>query len=280
MDTIFKKKIMGDYGNEIQESYKRSYIGNGIKGTNILISDLATGLPLIQKRGRKSNKITLAGSIFTACKHFDIAPPVSLPSMNTLLGLDNSQPDTATPENLQKVILFGIAQDGAYPETTQIKPVNYSKLTAVNDMIPFRYPAVGSDLSARDRGIYFGRKQGSTNIAYYFKAFDIDPVMYAQFTDGTPIDENIYSSTNNLEAEVFVELRLIITKDDVREFFLATSTASEAKVNSIMIYEAWVKEVAGIKYYQNIQQLSKLNIVTESLADASKGLDIIYQFYY
>lgn len=276
--TNYKRKVVGDI-NPIREAYYKDMYGkSGIRGTNVIVADGATGLPLIQ--GRKSNKVLAAGSLFTASNHFAIPAPVSLPSMNTLLGLDNSEADGTEPTNIQKVVLFGVAIDGALPESTEIKPVDYKGITKVEDMVPFRYPANNADLNASQRQIYFGKKTGTVYSPYYFKAFDIDPVIYMQYSDGTPVDSSLYISTNNLEVECFAELRLKITKEDCREFFAATATPAEARINSIMLFDAWYTEIEGIKYFQNIQPLTKLNIVTESLQDPSKGIDIVYHIYY
>lgn len=277
-NTIYKRKTISESDLIREAYYKEMYGTGGIQGTNIMVMDSYSHKPIV--KGRRGNKIIMAGSAFTASKHFNQEPPVRLPSMNSYLGLDNSQPDGAVPSNIQKVILFGVTKDGAFPESTEIRPVNYKKIPAVEDMIPFRYPAIANDLSAADRNIYFGRKQLTNYVAYYFKAFDVEPVIYMQYTDGTPVDSQLYRSDNTLEAECFVELRLKVTKEDCREFFAATLTPSEAKVNSIMLFDAWYTEVNGLKYFQNIQPLTKLNIVNESLADATKGLDIVYHIYY
>ena len=276
--TIYKKKLISESDLIREAYYKEMYGTGGIQGTNIMVMDSCSHKPIL--KGRKPNKVIMAGSAFTASKHFDQEAPVRLPSMNTYLGLDNSQPDGAVPSNIQKVVLFGVAKDGAFPESTEIRAVNYKKIPAIEDMIPFRYPAIANDLGAADRNVYFGRKQLTNYVAYYFKAFDVEPVIYMQFTDGTPVDSQLYKSDNILEAECFAELRLKVTKEDCREFFAATLTPSEAKVNSIMLFDAWYTEVNGIKYFQNIQPLTKLNIVNESLADATKGLDIVYHIYY
>ena len=277
-NTIYKTKVISDSDLIREAYYKEMYGTGGIQGTNILVMENYSKKPLI--KGRRSNKVIAPGSAFTASKHFDMEPPVRFPSMNTYLGLDNSQPDGAVPTNIQKVVLFGVAKDGAFPESTEIRPVDYKRIPAIEDMIPFRYPATANDLSAAERNVYFGRKQLTNYVAYYFKAFDVDPVIYQAYTDGTPVDANLYTSTNVLEAETYAELRLKVTKDDCREFFAATLTPSEAKVNSIMLFDAWYTEINGIKYFQNIQPLTKLNIVNESLADATKGLDIVYHIYY
>ena len=105
-------------------------------------------------------------------------------------------------------------------------------------------------------------------------------VMYMQYTDGTPIDANIYNSLNTMSVQTLVELSLKISKEECREFFVATSSLAEARINTIQLLTAWYTEKDGVKTFQNIQPLTKLNISTESLSDETKGLDIIYHIYY
>lgn len=242
--------------------------------TDILIKDEITGKELF----RGSNKIIIAGSVFTAEKHFGITPPVILPNYNTALSLDQSV--ATAPENEKRVCLFGVGIDGCGPESSQIYDVNYSKWTPTDMLVPFRYVDNASDISASERAIYFGRKAGASKTAYYFKKFEADPVMHMQYIDGTPVDANLYSSSNTTAVETYVELRLKVTNTDCRQFFKAGTGINTAKINTITLLTAWKKTINGNVYYQDIQPLTKLNIQNESLFDETKGLDIIYHIYY
>ena len=104
--------------------------------------------------------------------------------------------------------------------------------------------------------------------------------MYQQYTDGTPIDENIFISDNKMDVETYVELKLTITKEDCREYFDATTGISDAKINTISLLTAVPKEMNGYTYYQGIRPLTKLNFPNESLIDLTKGIDITYHIYY
>ena len=75
-------------------------------------------------------------------------------------------------------------------------------------------------------------------------------------------------------------LRLKVTKEDCRDFFVATTGINDARVNTISLLTAWSKEIGGVKYYQDIRPLTKLNFPNEPLIDLTKGLDIIYHIYY
>lgn len=270
-----KLRVFTDRDNVLDKSsIQHHYTGNGIKGTYVEIKDNITGKVLFKGH----NKVIIAGSAFTASKHFDIPTAVNLPNYNTALNLDHTV--TTDPENAKKVVLFGVGIDGCGPETSQIYDVDYEGWTPPDKLVPFRYVDIAKDITAAERNIYFGRKTTATKIAYYFKVFETDPVMHEQYIDGTPIDESLYESSNKTDAEVYVELKLKVTNTDCRDWFRNTTGMATAKINTITLLTAWKKTIDDKIYYQDIQPLTKLNIQNESLFDETKGLDIIYHIYY
>lgn len=258
---------------KFKESYKKN---NGRMKGEAFITNPATGEVIF-----KTNKIIIPGSILTATKLFDVESPVITPSYNTALELDNTV-TTTTPEAPEKVLLFAVGTDGCGSESSQVYDVDYTKWISPESLVPFRYQAASNDLSASMRQIYFGRKTiaDAGFIAYYFKKFDQDPILTEQYVDGTPIDNNIYTSSNSSEAEVFVELVFSITKEDCRDFFIETTGISTANISSISLLSAWGKEINGNIYYQDIRPITKLNIPKEPLQDLSKGLNIVYHIYF
>lgn len=238
-----------------------------------------TGVPLFERR---ENKVLVDGSMFTAMKHFNMLPVVNLKDYNTSLGLENVDPLTASEQLNSTVLLFCVGTSGCGPEQSQKYDVNYTKWIKPEDLVPFRFPLKDNDLNDKQRDIYFGRKEVAAlnRIAYYFKGFDTTPVMYAQYVDGTPIDENIYISENTNEVEVFVSMKMSITKEDCREFFTATSGINDAKISTISLLTAYAKTYNGHTYYQGVRPLTRLNFSSEPLSDLTKGIDITYDLYY
>ena len=229
------------------------------------------------------NKVILPGAAFTARKHFNLGVQEVTPSYNEVLELDGTVTETAPSEEAEKVLLFSVGVDGGGREPSQVYPVNYGKWTAIKDLVPFRYVPLTEDLGDELRDSYFGRKtyDAKNRIAYYFKAFDIEPTFHQQYIDGTPIDRNIYESEKTEEIETYVELVLKITKEDCREFFRATSSPNDARINSIQLLTAWAKTGEdGKTYYQDIRPLTKLHFPLESLIDITKSIKIIYHLYY
>lgn len=230
----------------------------------------------------KWNKVIIDGSMFTASKHFDMSPPINLPSYNTELSLDESVALDANKRRDSLVYLFCVGTSGCGAENSQVYDVNYSSWIDPQDLVPFRYQPANNDLSDSLRGKYFGRKEVSSlnRIAYYFKTFETMPQFKCQYVDGTPVSPNVYSSDNKMDIETFVELKLSITKEDCRDFFIAHQGINEAKINTISLCTAYPVVKNGITYYQEIRPLTRLNFPNESLIDLTKGIDIIYDLFY
>lgn len=237
-----------------------------------------TNIPLFDK----DNKVIADGSMFTAMKHFGILPTVNLKDYNTAIGLEDIDPLAPSEQLQSKVCLFCVGTSGCGPEQSQVFDVDYSKWINPEDLVPFKFQLADNDLSDEKRLVYFGRKEipAYNRIAYYFKAFETNPVMYAQYVDGTPIDENIYISDNTTDVEIYVQSKMTILKDDCRDFFIATSGINDAKVNTISLLTAYPKDYNGHTYYQGVRPLTRLNFSTESLIDLTKGIDIIYDLFY
>lgn len=238
-----------------------------------------TKIPLFVKR---DNKVICDGSMFTASKHFDILPPVNLPTYNLALNLENVESLTAQEQLDALVCLFCLGTSGCGPEQSQVYDVEYTRWIAPDDMVPIQYRLADNDLNDTEREKYFGRKviPAMNRIAYYFKAFEMKPVFKAQYVDGTPIDESLYVADNPIDVEIFVELKLAITKKDCRDYFIAHSGINDAKVNTISLCTAYPKRYNGHVYYQGIRPLTRLNFSNESLIDLTKGIDIHYDLFY
>jgi hypothetical protein len=232
---------------------------------------------------RGSNKVIVSGSAFTAAKHWNITPQVLTTSYNNVLALDNTVNEPYLGNGIRNeelVFLFAVGLDGCGPANNQVYEVDYGKWIPPEYLVPFRYQLDTNDLAGSLRDKYFGRKTLSNRIAYYFKAFEADPVFKQQYVDGTPIDENVYLSSRTEEIESYVEVLMKVTKEDCRDYFLATTGIADAKINTISLLTAWAKVIDGITYYQDIRPLTKLNFPNEQLIDLTKGIDIIYHIYY
>lgn len=249
----------------------------------IVIRSLDTGEILF----KGTNKVVVAGGETVARKLFDLADTDRgiIPSYNTELGIPDpgaedpdATYDTDAKENDPKVLLFCIGTDGCGTEGSQVFVVDYNSRIKPENIVPFRYPMITNDISDELQKTYVGRKEDGDYIAYYFKRFSADPTLVRQYPDGTPIDSNLYST--GLDVETYVTLTLTITKDDMREFFIATTGIDECRLNTISLCTAYPRMVDGKIHYMDIRPFTKLNMPNEYMIDTTKGIEITYDVYF
>ena len=238
------------------------------------------------------NKVIIPGSGLIARKLFDVTNPEVTPSYNSVIG-DMYTPtvDTAPSESIgtvatkdnHKILLFCVGLDGCGDQNSQVYPVDYKKWIAPDKLVPFRYQLTTTDLSDELRETYFGRTLVGTGsnqrYAYYFKRFDSEPKFVQQYVDSTAVTSDVYTNNKADSAESYVEINLKITKQDIRDYFIATVGIDEARINTISLCSAYPVEENGYVYFKDIRPVTKLNIPNESLIDVSKGIDIIYHIY-
>lgn len=268
MDSIEKKIIFDKFSG-------------GPKATKIIISDHDSGKIL----GEYHNKIVITGSIMSAMKAFGIDTPVILPNYNEELGLDNTLNYTEfLPKNTPIVCLFCIGDSGCGTTAKDVFTVNYiDRIAPENDIIPFRYQDIDSDINDDLRKYYFGRKtmQDEGKIAYYFKSFDTTPQLHLRYTDGTQINGEIYNIETTQAAECYVETRLRITRTDFRDYFEQILGWDKARISTLSLCYAWYDDtIDDYRWYQQIYPYSKLNFSVEWLVDLTKAIDFNYQVFY
>lgn len=289
------QQIMADIsslgGNLIQQATM-----GGPKKTKIIIKNHDTG----EVYGEYENKVNISGSQFAAMSIFGIKDKaVVFPSYNKDMNLDNSKPEEAEPTSENIVCLFCVSDGGCGTEpkdiyvvknTDRIKPGPATieagadlREVFSNDMVmPFRFVNVEDDLDENLRKYYFGRKSYPNigKIAYYFKSFDTDPQLHLRFADGTQITESVWESEVDQLAECYVEMRLRITRLDLRDYFEAVGW-DRARISSLSLCSAWYDVGSDqYKYFQDIIPYTLLNFGFRPLADTTIAVDVIYSVYY
>lgn len=239
------------------------------------IKNTVTGETVFSK-----NKVIIEGSLFTACKLFGIEPTISLPSYNNELLLDNTV--NIEHSTAEEVCLFAIGTGGCGQESSQKLPVDYSKWIDPGNLIPFRHVIPTKDLNPEQRTKYFGRRTLTDYISYYFKTFDQLPKLILTYKDGTPVTEEVYNSSNNMDIDCYIQLRFSVTKEEAREIFKASGNLDQASISAISLLHAWAytNPSDGYVYYQDIKPLTVLNLNKEDMSDETKGLDITYNVYF
>ena len=259
---------------------KASIIRHSKFDTDIMLRSLDTG-EIIAKSLK--NKIILPGAGFIARSLFDIPGSEITPTYNSALGIvdpsDVGDPADFTAATAQqpKTLLFCIGTDGCGTEGSQVFTVNYNSWIAPSAIVPFRYPLITNDLSDELRQSYFGRKEDGDYVAYYFKRFTTGPDLHQQYIDGTPIASNVLETGDDVET--FVETVLTITKEDSREFFVATTGIDECRFNTLSLCYSYPIVIDGIPYFKDIRPMTRLNIPNEYLIDVTKGVEVIYHTY-
>lgn len=283
----------------VRDQIKHKMSG-GPTRTKIIITDHNTGEVL----GEVHNKILVPGSQLTACKQFGLDTLIWFPTYNEELDLDHTlEPEPpeehVTPENPPITCLWCVGRDGAATSPNEVYIVNNTdRIRPVprnpedkSTIIPFRYvdndPA--SDLSSDERQIYFGKRTDSVlgKIAYYFKKFDTDPQLHINYIDGTEVTEDMWDTVTNQPVEIYVEMRLSVSRTDLREWFDSAEGPGwdNADISTISLVSAWYtewEETPGntFKFYQDILPFSKFNFKPEKLTDLSRAIDFNYQVFY
>jgi len=274
--------------------------GKGMpKRTRIIMSDAVTGEVL----GEYHNKLLVPGSQSTACKQFGLSPAVVLPTYNTDLGLDHSltpYPETQ-PYNEPITCLWCAGRSGVGSVSTEVLTVSTTDRISPDlsdattnkykDIVPFRYVLATSDLDKDLRDTYFGRKAFANGyVGYFFKSFDTDPILHVRYLDGTQVTNTMYSVDSSQEVEVYVEMRLSITRLDFRDYFDLVLGWDNSDISTISLLTAWYdntvledandKTTNYYKWYQDVIPFSKFNFQAEDLSDLNRAIDFNYQVYY
>ena len=259
-------------------------MNGGPTRTRIVITDHNTGEVL----GEVQNKILVPGSQITACKQFGLDQIINFPTYNTDLGLDNSYPEwSEEPKNPIITCLWCAGRDGFGTSPNEVFVVNNTdRIAPVNDIIPFRYVGIDSDLDHDQRDVYFGKKTDTSagRISYFFKKFDSEPQLHILYTDGTEVTSDMWNIVTNQSVEIYVEMRLAVSRLDFRDYIEEVLGWDNADISTISLVTAWYDEFeeegTAFKFYQDIVPFSKFNFRAEDLTDLTRALDFTYQVFY
>lgn len=262
----------------------RDKLNGAPKKTKVIIRNGSTGEIL----GEYHNKIVFTGSMLNALMAWGIESSVEIPTYNSEMGFDNDA-DPSDPKGPKLIRLFCMDDSGcgAMPKdvmvasyTDRIKPVEDYEDPGQDHIMAFQYSE--ADIEDELRNVYFGRKTlENGKIAYYFKAFDSTPQLFMKYADGTEITSDVYKIDSDQIAEVYVETKLVVTRDDFRDYFDQLLGWDNARVSSLSLCYGWESVGEdGYTYYQDIMPYSKLNFSFEWLVDLTKSLEFQYQVYY
>lgn len=240
---------------------------------------------------RKSNIILIGGRRLTLEKLFNITPNVNQRiTLNNLFHVNESEPAESGngPRREKAICLFGVGRGGSNLTFGSVKNPNAREYN-LYDMVPLRYVDLNNDLTAEERAKYYLRVVEGDKVAYYLKRFELQPRIVMKvgeqeyvpdLSDNNPID-TAGELIEREDVDVYVEIQLKITADDIREFFRATEGLEQARINELSLYSAYQPEHQAEIWtdYLAIEAFSKLTFNNEPLDDESKELNVIYRIY-
>ena len=237
---------------------------------------------LLQK---KSNIILLGGRRFILEKLFNLELPADRKvTLNQLYNTNTTESTDTTPGPLKKkeVCLWGVGRGGSGLTFGDVN-VPAEKEFNLYDQIPMRYVSVDNDLPADVKKNYYLRvlygndgsivqdEEDAKYIAYYLKKFEADPEIVINIGDQTYYpnlaEDNLPTDWDALierkDVEMYVQLRLKLSVNDVREFYIETESIDNARINELGIYFGYQPESAGYSDYNSIEDFSKLTFNNE-----------------
>lgn len=216
----------------------------------------------------------------------------------------------------RRIYLFCVGIDGCGIENSRVYKVQNTKWIAPfgyarydsgagtidanvkNCLIPFRWVNKETGESGVDKDKYFGRSvfeagTYSQYAGYYFKSFDASPILLRRYEDDSSNLSNIpdvWKEDNLSDAEVVVQLRMSIKKEDCREYFNLLGSNAAAKINCISLCTAvpYTTNTTGVLdpsqkgqvIYRDIRPFTRFNFPNEALIEPTKEIDIVYYLYY
>jgi hypothetical protein len=249
---------------------------------------------LLQK---KDNIILLGGRRFVLEKLFNVEIKQNRKVLlNDLFNIGGSEPtsDKTGPIQEKQVCLWGVGNGGSSLTFGDVN-VPAEKEYNLYNMIPMRYVAVENDLSDEEKKKYYLRvpSEDGNYIAYYLKTFEDDPKLvikigeneYIPNLDTDNLPTNFDEAIEREDVDIYVQLTLKLSADDVREYYIETSSGgiNNARINELGIYFGYNPGLAvnssSWEDYVGIEDFSKLCFNNEPLDDETKELTIIYKFF-
>lgn len=227
---------------------------------------------------KKSNLIVVPGRRFVLEKLFNIKSDVLFDNLREQMGIpspvtENPELEKDMPLREKSVCLFGVGIGGAGLTFGQVYPPKFAQLK-LNQPIPFRYVNTATDLTEAERKKYFLRHEENGNAAYYLKRFETKPELKIKRmeTDLTPDEVG-----GNEDYDIYVELKLKVSAEDVREYFDSKGDLGLSRINELCLVFGYQPNEDGD--YHGLETFSILSFNNEALDSTTKELNITYRIY-
>lgn len=229
------------------------------------------------------NNITLGGAQYILSKIFGVEPAVKIAYLNDIYKIGTTGPEITEiypKENVVCGFTLGVGGCGdAYYDIKTVLPQE----RALTDMIPFRI--TDQPLTGEEKQKYWLEKKNDYGkYEYYVKTFEATPKIRVLWDDagkgqdGSPVTDNVHTSTRTDPIQTFVEILLRVDSADLREYF-QLKQLEHGRFNEMGLVTG-VKGVLedGTEEYKQVLQFSILKFSHEML-HFDKDLSIIYRIY-
>ena len=256
---------------------------------------------------KSHNETVLGGAITVLEKLWKVNASLKVDSINNIMGINtNITPplsDTSA-NNDDFVCCWGVGIGGCGDTYGSIRAVNFYEREIgqnlhTDQMIPFRVVSDPFSNSDDNYNKYFMRTQRADGLyEYYLKAFETTPeikVLWrdgAEGEDGSEVELDVYNTERTDQIEAFCEMRLMITKKDLQEYFEVMGIPEMARVNTIglftgrqVILDDGRTEIVNAKLFSKLNTNNDPLTVTSSDSDGSVGsgssraIEYIYRVY-
>jgi hypothetical protein len=258
---------------------------------------------------RKENMTLIGGGLFTLEKLFGLR--ANSPTVSQLKDVFASQnipaPDGWTdrdpnPHNVDNIVcLFGVGIGGADDSIASVRDVKYYQRN-IENMVPFRQVTNDTVMTKAEHEKYYCRSVSNGVISYYLKKFDNAEIKCKwrdadEEAEGSDVQNEYWTTSSSVTTpiETYIQLRLQISKYDVREYFQNVSNGVElARVNTVGLFTGvpvTLENPVPVQYdgdegepykrtieYDQVTCFSALNFDNEMLS-LPKDLTIIYRIF-
>ena len=235
------------------------------------------------------NETVLGGALTVLEKLWGITAPLKIASINNLLGInDTVSLADSSATNEDTVCLWGVGIGGSGDAFTAVKQVHFYERELgqnghTDEMIPFR--VVSEPFSSTDPNYsqyYMLHQRDDGYFEYYFKKFEIDPIIKilwkdgAEGEDGSEVGDDVHNTSRTDDIEAFVEMHCKVDVKDIREYFEHLGMTQMTRINSLGLFTGRYTKLDDGRYdYTNVKLFSKLNFNNEALLNAKT---ILYKY--
>jgi len=239
------------------------------------------GKPMLKKLS--DNTVVLGGAILALEHLANVDSPFIPSTLNSILGVNA---DVEYEGSRPTVVLFGLGIGGSELEFGSINAKDV-KSRDIPAMVPLRV-STDTQLTGENAEQYFMKKLNDDGVTYswYLKEFNETLRISSHWKnapsddeDGDEILSDVYASESTDEIESFMEIKIYLNVNDVREYFESIGMLDSARYNTLGIYTGnKVTLENGEVDYVNVRLFAYTNFNNKDLTQKTESL-YTYRIY-